>query len=159
MQLQESTWTDHRTAELQKFFDLGLSCSKIGARIGVTRNAVIGKLHRMGLSRPRDPVEKKAKEPRTYTSRIRAWKPKPILQRVHEAVERSPKNKTFFDLCEGECKWPLGDESPYLFCAHDVLPELPYCAHHAQMAYTKREPRTRQPYSRPANHVWGAREI
>lgn len=136
MRLQESTWTDKRTAELQKCFHLGMSCSEIGHCIGVTRNSVIGKLHRLGLSRPQQIVQKKAKLPREYKSTIRFRKPRPILDRVHAAVAPDPKNKTFFELQDGECKWPLTNDSPYLFCAHDVLPDLPYCAHHAQRAYT-----------------------
>ena len=52
------TWTSERVEELKTFIGAGLSCSQIAARIGVSRNAVIGKMNRLGLSRPRDTLAK-----------------------------------------------------------------------------------------------------
>src|SRR5262252_403622 len=48
------TWSSDRVEQLKRCFDAGLTCSQIAREIGVTRNAVIGKMNRMGLSRPRD---------------------------------------------------------------------------------------------------------
>ena len=47
------TWTAERVALLRSYANAGLSCAQIAAEIGVTRNAVIGKLNRLGLSRGR----------------------------------------------------------------------------------------------------------
>src|SRR5438445_11915056 len=49
-----STWSAERIELLKQFFHAGLTCSQIANEIGVTRNAVIGKMSRLGLSRPRD---------------------------------------------------------------------------------------------------------
>jgi len=49
------TWTTERVEQLQSFVVAGMSCSQIAAQIGVTRNAVIGKIHRLGLSPVRPP--------------------------------------------------------------------------------------------------------
>ena len=46
-------WTSERVELLKNYFNAGLSCSQIACEIGATRNAVIGKLHRMGLGRPK----------------------------------------------------------------------------------------------------------
>ena len=46
------TWTPHRVEQLKRLFDEGLTCSQIAREIDVTRNAVIGKLSRLGLNRP-----------------------------------------------------------------------------------------------------------
>src|SRR5277367_4975507 len=45
-----ATWTAERIEQLRNFVVTGLTCSQIAAEIGVTRNAVIGKIHRLGLS-------------------------------------------------------------------------------------------------------------
>jgi len=54
MHLSPSPWSNDRIDQLKRCFDAGLTCSQIAREIGVTRNAVIGKMNRMGLSRPRD---------------------------------------------------------------------------------------------------------
>ena len=54
MPISPSTWSTDRIEQLRRCFDAGLTCSQIAREIGVTRNAVIGKMNRMGLSRPRD---------------------------------------------------------------------------------------------------------
>src|SRR5579875_3792783 len=53
MRANEQTWTDERIALLRSHFDAGLSCRQIAADIGVSRNAVIGKLSRLNLTRGR----------------------------------------------------------------------------------------------------------
>src|SRR5262245_66062595 len=64
--MAQDTWTDENLVKLKAGFDAGLSCAQIAMGIkGITRNAVIGKLNRLGLRRiyqaPRQPVERKAK--------------------------------------------------------------------------------------------------
>jgi len=49
-----ATWSSDRIEQLKRCFHAGLSCSQIAHEIGVTRNAVIGKMNRLGLSRPKD---------------------------------------------------------------------------------------------------------
>ena len=53
-----ATWSSDRVERLKRCFDAGLTCSQIAREIGVTRNAVIGKMNRLGLSRPRDIIAK-----------------------------------------------------------------------------------------------------
>src|SRR5690242_12698087 len=50
------TWDSERVEELKRHFNAGLTCSQIAREIGVTRNAVIGKMNRLGLSRPKDVI-------------------------------------------------------------------------------------------------------
>jgi GcrA cell cycle regulator len=50
-----ATWNPERVEQLRNFLSAGLTCSQIAAEIGVTRNAVIGKIHRLGLG-PGRPV-------------------------------------------------------------------------------------------------------
>src|SRR5579863_2122375 len=69
-----SPWTPERIAQLRDGVASGLSCSQIAAEIGVTRNAVIGKIHRLGLSpgRPAAPARScppRARQPRSSPQR------------------------------------------------------------------------------------------
>ena len=57
------TWTDERVERLKNHFEAGLSCRQIAADIGVSRNAVIGKLSRLGLTRGKTIAEPRAKKP------------------------------------------------------------------------------------------------
>lgn len=61
MSIASLTWSPERVAQLKRCFDAGLTCSQIAREIGVTRNAVIGKLNRMGLSQPRNPAATQAR--------------------------------------------------------------------------------------------------
>ena len=50
-----ATWNPERVAQLRAFIGAGMTCSQIAAEIGVTRNAIIGKIHRLGLKPMRSP--------------------------------------------------------------------------------------------------------
>lgn len=154
------SWTDERVETLKKLWNDGFSASQIAAEIGgVTRNAVIGKVHRLGLSGRGKPTVQLA--PRTikrntaprsgggfssrsggagalalkgYASPVEHIMPeaKPLLE-VVIASERV----TIMDLREGMCRWPLGDplSSEFRYCGSDCSSGLPYCAGHANVAY------------------------
>ena len=71
------TWTAERVALLRSYASAGLSCAQIAAEIGVTRNAVIGKLNRLGLSRGRS-----GPGPRAVTVRRQQARPQVLAQRL-----------------------------------------------------------------------------
>ena len=93
-------WTDERVAKLQELWDKGLSASQIAKELaeGVTRNAVIGKAHRMGLASRPSPVksdpEKKIK--------------KPIEKKVVAKAKASSGKVSLLELTDRMCKWPIG---------------------------------------------------
>ncbi len=64
MSAPRSNWSSERIELLTRGFHAGLSCSQIAREIGVTRNAVIGKMNRLGLSRPRDVVDRQLEQRR-----------------------------------------------------------------------------------------------
>ncbi|MDD3445196.1 MAG: GcrA family cell cycle regulator, partial [Zavarzinia sp.] len=84
------SWTDERIATLRDLWEQGLSASQIAARLGnITRNAVIGKVHRLGLSGRPSPV--RAERPATA-----APAPKPAeapAPRVLAAVPAAPRHR------------------------------------------------------------------
>ncbi len=151
-------WTDERVELLRRLWDEGLSASQIAAQLGgVTRNAVIGKVHRLGLSgrvKPADAPGNGRKKPpaREAEAEIAAETapevdpvsapvlvfpealPAPVPERVPLAESR---RVTIMDLRESMCRWPLGDPtSPdFHYCGDRSITGLPYCTHHAQIAY------------------------
>lgn len=150
------TWTDERVEQLKKLWEGGLSASQIAAELGnVTRNAVIGKVHRLGLSG-------RAKSPTSAAPRPRKARPAQHMMRVTRPVARGntalaqvfeveavadpvaydnvvPMNQrlSLLELNEATCHWPIGDPSnpEFFFCGGKSLPGLPYCAHHSRIAY------------------------
>ena len=148
-------WDDAAIATLQRLHGFGWSFSQIGAElkkqtgIYITRNAVIGKANRLGISgskgsapRPRAPAkEKRAPRPRMIKAPLHkgtvfvAAKVIP-LDRAPAAVDASnSRNIDLMNLTEDTCHFPFGEESPFKFCGHRVTitragnPSA-YCQHH-----------------------------
>ncbi|HEX4893138.1 MAG TPA: GcrA family cell cycle regulator [Hyphomicrobiaceae bacterium] len=157
------SWNDERVELLKKLWAEGLSASQIATRIGaVTRNAVIGKVHRLGLSGRATTSRVKTHRPRTRPATVkRVAKPKfasvgnTALQRLYQA-EAEPyvpqaeeleipvnERKSIQTLGESHCRWPIGDpqEAEFHFCGRNKVPGLPYCEHHARRAYQPPQPR------------------
>ena len=139
-------WTEDRVSVLKKLWLEGLSASQIAKQLGgVTRNAVIGKVHRLGLSgratpsqparpvyrptRPARPVQ--AAAPRRAEPVARAAPPPPA------PMVDLPGTATVLTLGAHMCKWPIGDPSTddFSFCGRRAGAEGPYCVEHARVAY------------------------
>jgi len=151
------SWTNDRVDTLTKLWNDGESASTIARRLGeVTRNAVIGKVHRLGLAgrtnqsrkrnaaRPRalfpahSPSRKIRSEPRArrdWQSRSHA-KPKrsPVLPELGAPPDRLI---TVQSLTGITCRWPIGDPKMhgFHFCGRAKPEGRPYCGHHAASAF------------------------
>jgi GcrA cell cycle regulator len=153
-------WTDDRVGALKKLWLEGQSASQIAKALGggVTRNAVIGKVHRLGLSgraapsqpvrattaatfrpaRPRPTPPPQPAAPR----RIEALAPRPAAVAPTPAPVPSreimdlPGTATVMTLGAHMCKWPIGDPSSreFSFCGRRAS-EGVYCLEHAKVAY------------------------
>lgn len=141
------TWTPDRVDQLRNCVVAGLSCSQIAAEIGVSRNAVIGKISRLGLS-PARPAA-------TRSSLPRAGRPQPsgrrrlLRQLCAEAITvadevplaigpvDSTKICSLLELSDGRCRWPINEPgaAEFAFCGSDSIRGFPYCASHVRMAY------------------------
>jgi GcrA cell cycle regulator len=143
------TWTPERVDQLHAHITAGMTCSQIADEIGVSRNAVIGKIHRLGLSgaRPAGQPARKHREPgspRTRLSQRRllraAFAPSargPYVSEVAFAPVDSPQRCSLLALTQGSCRWPLNDPATadFAFCGNDAIAGFSYCTGHARMAY------------------------
>lgn len=134
-------WTDERVEKLRELWDKGLSASQIAKELaeGVTRNAVIGKAHRMGLaSRPSPVKADPAKRAATTAKKKVAAKKEPA-----KVSAPATGKVTILDLTESMCKWPIGHpgEANFHFCGKPSQPTFPYCAAHCIEAYQVQQPR------------------
>jgi GcrA cell cycle regulator len=142
-------WTEERVELLKKLWQDGLSASQIAKQLGgVTRNAVIGKVHRLGLSgraAPSKPARTVFKAPRparpvsVAPSAPRRLSAEPMLHAQPTPVryvDEAPGTATVLTLGAHMCKWPIGDPSleTFTFCGRRSG-EGPYCVEHAQVAY------------------------
>ena len=127
MNKAQSGWTDDRLAKLRELWDKKLSITKIGEELGVSRNAVAGKAHRLGLEKRQSPIKPSIK-PKTqkneWDETLRGPMP---LRLVLRSLEWS-RNK---------CLWPYGDPKnlDFKFCGEPVLSGKPYCLKHCELAY------------------------
>jgi len=142
-------WTDERVETLKKLWLDGLSASQIAKQLGgVTRNAVIGKVHRLGLSgratpsQPQRPVFKAPRAPRPAISAAPA--PRRAIETSMPAqlpspalAPEAPGTATVLTLGAHMCKWPIGDPASdgFTFCGRRSDREGPYCSEHARVAY------------------------
>ena len=158
-------WTDERVEKLKRLWAEGLSASQIAAQLGgVSRNAVIGKVHRLGLSgrakspapaaaRPRkEEVPRVAPAPVTHGALALAMDVRPAPMpaprvAVEEVVIPISERVTIMDLREAMCRWPMGDPTNTDFCYCGAKMQIgagPYCQAHARIAYQPIQDRRRE---------------
>lgn len=161
------SWTDERVELLRKLWNSGLSASQVAAELGagITRNAVIGKIHRLGLAQraktppaqrprtqggaPAQPSATRAQAPRVIGNLALAAAPRTYALpdiRAEDVVIPISERVTLMDLREAMCRWPLGDPTTpdFRFCGAKAIGGAnPYCGHHAQIAYQPAQERRR----------------
>jgi GcrA cell cycle regulator len=154
------SWTDERVELLKKLWTDGLSASQIASQLGqVTRNAVIGKVHRLGLSgrmkssgamtriakpRLRSPMRPSV-QPTSFGAtalKAEAQVERGLVHLLEPAVIMpfpAPKgeNITLMQLSERTCRWPLGDPgtSSFRFCGCETTSGASYCQYHSVLAF------------------------
>lgn len=142
-------WTDEQIEELKHLWEKGLTTGEIGKALGVSKNAVVGKAHRLGLNSRPSPIRRGDDEAAAPAAAESAPAPeqkaaapaepqKPAKTAVKKTAEKEKKKLfTVNDLTAGSCRWPIGDpkDEDFHFCGKEALPDKPYCAEHAAIAY------------------------
>ena len=137
------SWTEEKVAKLKELWGKGNTASQIAQIIGgISRNAVIGKAHRLNLSAKiktrtaasSEKFENSIEEKNIKIKKIRKSKFKSLL--IDKDFE--PENpKQLEELDENSCKWPIGhpDEKSFYFCGRSSLKDFSYCKLHLLYAY------------------------
>jgi GcrA cell cycle regulator len=149
-------WTEERVATLRKLWAEGLSASQIAKQLGgVTRNAVIGKVHRLGLAgraTPSRPAKRpvRASRPRVIgpsAPRLRPAHAMPtvVIPDLEPLRLEDGKAASVLTLNESMCKFPIGDpnDADFAFCGRGAVCG-PYCQDHARLAYQPSQAKKRR---------------
>ena len=137
-------WDDNNVSKLRELWDQGLPTAQIGKLLGFTKNAVVGKAHRIGLERRPSPIRRTAVKPDRKKARS------PIVPKLNFEVKKEEAkedlaqqtfqpavNNLFTKSVKRGCEWPEGhpDESDFKFCGKERFEDKPYCIDHCAVAY------------------------
>ncbi len=176
---RNNTWTEERVERLRRLWAEGLSASEIARELGegISRNAVIGKVHRLGLpgrapsrsgnarrapQQGATPAAQQATQQRQSASRSQPTAPAgtgagtnanvATARKLEEAPTPAPRTRSaedvvtpfergrirdIMELTRTSCRWPIGDpgDEDFSYCGARAMNGLPYCEHHARIAY------------------------
>ena len=154
-------WSDDQIEQLKKLWDSDMSCSEIAAELGagLSRNAVIGKVHRLGLTTRREVLfYGTAKPKRQRPSRPAFWRAPLIVSAepppppsIEDADIPLTQRLSLLELQNHNCCWPVGEGRDVFFCGSpeaDCLGGRPYCHGHMARARNQKQPAAR-PYITP----------
>ena len=135
------SWTTEREEKLRKLWDQGHTASQIAAMIGdTTRNAVIGKAHRLNLA-ARAASKNSSLKNKNQISKIKKPERKSRLSKFKSLLidkNFEPENpRTLEELDNNTCRWPLGhpDEKDFYFCGRSPEDNFSYCKLHVLYAF------------------------
>jgi len=159
-------WTEQRIEMLRRLWGQGQTASQIAVALGgVTRNAVIGKAHRLGLTGRPSPIKRDASgtavpKRRPVPRRAMQPQPRPMMPSMQRAMPAQPQDGSGVvsnpppapreqtrnyppARAHGgtkSCSWPMGDpkQSGFHFCGEPSEPGRPYCANHCHQAYQRK---------------------
>lgn len=132
------SWTEADVSLLRELKAVGWSAGGMVARFpGKTRNAIIGKLNRLGLKGGgKKPTQRPQKRPqkheRMWRQRDRAFRPPAVADSCRLAADagESPKHVKLIELTQETCRWPYGVAAPYTFCGCQRAVFSSYCERH-----------------------------
>ncbi len=137
-------WDENNVSKLRELWDQGLPTAQIGKLLGFTKNAVVGKAHRIGLERRPSPIRRTAVKPDRKKARSPVM-PKLNFESKEEIANINKEKSTFQPMVKNlfasstkrGCEWPQGhpDENDFHFCGKERFEDKPYCIEHCAVAY------------------------
>ena len=154
-------WTEKMVEDLKIMWDQGLTTGEIGKRLGVSKNSIVGKVHRLQLPARPSPIRKKSdKEKETAVETTEKTSTPAKAEKKSETTENTakahvhketvvpqatpekkivPGKLKLTDLDNHTCRWPIGDpkDENFHFCGKKVRVGQTYCEEHSALAYVK----------------------
>lgn len=144
-------WNEETIGRIRALWAEGLSTAEIGRRMGITKNAVVGKAHRLNLPARPSPIRRVPGEkmPRRAVVKRVVGPTLPVLDSVaRQPVPTPPRQPVVLRPVPPQprptgrvsaCCWPLGEPGTpeFRFCGDPTVPAKPYCDEHAALAYVK----------------------
>ena len=133
-------WTEERIGLLKNRFARGLSAREIAREIGVSRNAVIGKISRLKLNTRSGGCSAESGGAKVQRRPSQNKILRALRAEIHSGDEEAVHDGqrcSLLELTEQHCRWPIGSatEKDFWFCGNKRVEGLPYCFGHARMAY------------------------
>ena len=137
------SWNDEKVAKLKELWGKGNTASQIAEIIGgLSRNAVIGKAHRLKLSskiiaRNSSSIQNFQKNVEANNSKQGQGRKSKFQSLIIEKDFEPENPKKLEELDESSCKWPIGhpEEEKFYFCGRSSLKDFSYCKLHLLYAY------------------------
>jgi GcrA cell cycle regulator len=152
-------WSSEAIDTLRALWAEGHSTAEIGRRMGVSKNAVVGKAHRLNLSARPSPIRRDVEAGRPAAPRPAAARPvaprpavarpaaaapvavapRPAMPAPPAAAPAAAVLRPFQRLGGRACCWPIGEPGTpeFRFCTSEALSGKPYCPEHASVAYVR----------------------
>jgi len=143
-------WTDEMIDGLRKMWKQGLTTNEIAKQLGVSKNSIVGKVHRLNLTARPSPIKKKedntpdlpktAQENADTKTVVKKITINPVeIKTTMPAAGKDNGCLKLTDLDNHTCRWPMGDprDDNFCFCGKKVRTGQTYCEEHAAIAYVK----------------------
>ena len=153
-------WTDETIARLRELWAEGHSTAEIGRRMGISKNAVVGKAHRLNLVARPSPIRRDGESATPRPAVVRrvtgptlppltaavavvsappVARPMPVQARPEPPKPHVVRTVPTYTPRPQSCCWPLGEPGTrsFRFCDAVAIPGKPYCGEHAAIAYVK----------------------
>ena len=156
-------WNDENVGRLKELWDQGLPTAQIGKLLDFTKNAVVGKAHRIGLERRPSPIRRTAVKPDRKKARSPVMPKLNFENNLVANTNNVPEVKTFQPSVKNVfvanarrgCEWPEGhpDEPEFHFCNKERFEDKPYCLDHCAVAYVIPEKEETKQVTQPPRFI------
>jgi GcrA cell cycle regulator len=144
-----NSWSAATIAKLRLLFERGLSTAEIGKRLGFTKNAIVGKINRLGLNTkvpvksekkkaaPKKSPPKKSVKAAGGPSKNKKNQQRSSAESRHKIERVIQHSAALMSLRPDQCRWPIGDPDSdnFRFCGEKCFVGKPYCFEHCKLAY------------------------